>query len=237
MATEGLSSGVLGIRANQASLDVGANNLANVNTPGFKASRANLEDGTGGRGTSFASTSRDGAQGPLLLTGAPFDLAIAGDGFFSVRRADGSLGFTRAGTFQVDGQGRLATPNGDLLDPPITLPAGATSAQVAADGRVTAQVNDATVEAGRIELTRFPNAGGLEAVGGNLLVPTAASGPGTRFFPGRASRLVPGALEGSNVEIAAEIVAQIIHQRAVEANVASIRTQDEVLGTVIDLKR
>lgn len=236
---EGLHTGLSGIRANAGSLDQTANNLANVHTPGFQARRAELADGPGGQGAFQASTSRDTSPGPLLRSGRPFDLAIAGEGFFSVRRSDGSLGFTRGGSFQVDGEGRLATSSGDLVDPPIAIPPGATGVSISADGRVRAEVGGAQVDVGRIEVTRFPNAGGLSSVGGNLLVPTPASGPGARSFPGEggAGSLVSGALEGSNVDIAGEIVRLIVDERAVQVNVVSVRTQDEIIGTILDLKR
>lgn len=239
MATEGLSSSVSGIRANADSLDFASNNLANVYTTGFKASHAGLTDGPGGQGASLASSSRDTGQGPVLLTGRAFDVAIEGEGFFSVRRPDGSLGFTRDGSFQVDGRGRVAAADGSLLDPAVTVPAGATDVRIDRDGRVTATVDGATQDAGRIAVTRFPNPGGLSAEGGNRFRPTAASGAGARSFPGEggAGRLVPGALEGSTVDIATEIVHLMIGQRSVEANVAAVRTQDEMLGTVLDLKR
>ena len=199
---------------------VTAHNVANVQTAGFKAHRATQADLRTG-GTRINAIDTLAAQGPILRTGGVMDLAVAGDGFFQVRTAAGAVQLTRDGSFRLDGQGRLADAQGNLLEPPMTVPAGAQALQVMSDGRVGAVMPDGSVEAiGQIQLARA--AVGAPAVGA----------PGQAGF----GALIPGALEGSNVDLVNEMVNQIVDHRAFEANLKPIQTADEMLGTVLDLR-
>jgi flagellar basal-body rod protein FlgG len=239
LSITGIHTGLSGFSVNERALEVASNNLANVTTTGFKASQAHITDGSGGRGANLAATTRNRAQGPLRLTGQPFDLAVDGQGFFVATRPDGSFGYTRDGTFLLDGLGRLVTSEGNLVDPSITVPSDATGLQVGTNGTVSAQVGGDLVDVGTLDLATFANPEGLRAVGGNVLVETAASGAAARFAPGFGApgRVVSGALEVSNTDIAAEMVAMIVEQRGTEANASSIRSHDSMVGTVIDVKR
>lgn len=231
---DGLNAASGAIRAFQTGLDVTANNLANVNTSGFRSSSVEFETGPGGRGVEAGSISESALPGPVLFTGSSLNVAVNGDGFFAVRQASGRLAFTRDGSFTVDGQGRLVTQNGDLLDPQITIPRDATGVSFGRDGTVTAQRADGTQQTlGRIQPVRFANPAGLSNIGDNLTVPTAASGAGSRVN----GEFSPGTIEGSNVDIATEMVNLIRDERATQVNAAAFRTQDETLGTILDLKR
>lgn len=228
------------LRSHAARLDVTANNIANLNTEGFKSSRADFATQGGDRGTTLAATPRDTSQGPLQFTGKPTDVAIEGNGFLSVRRSDGSLGFTRAGSLMLDGAGNLTLPNGGSIDPAIRIPSDAQSVSIAGDGTVSVAKSDGSVQTvGQINVTTFPNPAGLEAVGENLFRPTPASGPGNRTAPGTGSagNLRVGTLEGSNVDLATEMVNLIVGERGFQAQLAVVKTQDEVQQTLLDLKR
>lgn len=228
------------LRAHQEFLDVAANNVANVNTDGFKASDAHRATGPGGRGTRTSATPRDHRQGPIRMTGKPLDIAVKGNGFFSVRRGDGSVAFTRTGAFFVDGDGNLVTAGGGLVDPPVRVPPNAQAVRVSENGTVTAILpGGETREVGQVLLTTFPNPAGLEALGGNLFRPTENSGGGNRTAPGvgGAGTLVSGGLEGSNVDLAEQMIHLIVGSRGFEAQTAVVRTEDEIQRTILDLKR
>ncbi len=228
-----IASGALSVA--QTSLDVTANNLANVNTSGFRSDSVRFMTGPGGRGVEVGSISESTSPGPVALTGRSMDLALTGDAFFAVRQSNGRLSFTRDGAFSVDGQGRIVTSNGDLLDPAITVPADATGVSVGRDGTVTASRADGTTtNLGTIEPVRFPNPAGLENIGGNLLAPTAASGAGYRAG---GADVLQGALTMSNTDVATEMVNLIRDERFTQFNATVVRTEDENLGTILDLKR
>lgn len=221
------------LSAGNTALNTTANNLANLNTNGFQSRDVNLQTGPGGRGVEVGSTPTDASPGPVVFSGRPLDLAIEGDGFFAVRGQKG-LTFTRDGSFTVDGAGRVVTQRGELLDPPITIPRDAAGISVARDGTVTATRPDGTTtNLGKIQPVRFSNPGGLESIGNNQSVPTANSGAGVRSDGG----LVPGAINLSNVDIAKEMVNLIKNERFTQFNAAVVRTEDEMLGTILDLKR
>lgn len=222
------------LSAASTSLANTANNLANVNTPGFRARSTNFVTGANGQGVNVGSTPVDTSPGPIGFSGQPLSVALANDSFFAVRQNGGRLAFTRDGAFTVDGNGNLVTQRGDLVDPPVSVPANASGVSIGRDGTVTATLSDgSTSNLGRIEPVRFANSGGLESVGNNLLVPTPASGPGQRV----AADLLPGAENLSNTDIAAEIINLIKDERFTQFNAAVIRTEDETLGTILDLKR
>jgi flagellar basal-body rod protein FlgG len=234
---QSLFSAVSGLRTASRSLQTSADNLANLQTSGFKKSRAASTDVVSG-GTQISAILRDQSPGSILTTGSEFDLAIDGEGFFQVSRSGGGTGFTRAGSFRLDSSGTLVTANGDALNPAIQIPAGSTSVSIEPNGLVTATVNGSQVTVGQIEIATFNNPGGLQAQGGGLFLETAASGSPVAGVPGasNAGRVISGAIETSNVDIAEEVVNQILAKTAFKANANVIRTADEMIGTILDIK-
>lgn len=231
-----------------------SNNLANVNTTGFKRDRASFVtmmyqdprnpgaasggDGqfaTGlgtGTGVRVGGTERIHAQGPPVQTDNALDLAIEGQGFFTVALPDGRQAYSRDGGFKLSATGELVTAAGLRLQPPITVPDGAQQITIAADGLVSVQVagQAAPVEAGQITLTRFANPAGLSPQGDNLYLETAGSGAPQAGAPGTdgMGTLRQGALEGSNVSTVQELVDMIETQRAYEVNAKIINAADEM---------
>jgi flagellar basal-body rod protein FlgG len=257
-----LRTSASGMIAQQRMVDVIANNLANVNTTGFKRSRVSFEDvlyetvqgsrivnyqGTEtvgpvqvGKGVRVAGVVRLHSQGSPENTGRPLDLAIEGDGFFQVQRPDGSNAFTRDGNLSISETGALITNGGYLLSPGITVPRDATGITISASGVVSvAQTGGGQTEVGRIELTRFLNANGLLAVGENLYTETAASGEPIPGFPQEDGfgRVMQGALETSNVEIVQEMTDMIAAQRAYEINAKAIKAGEEMMQITDDIIR
>jgi flagellar basal-body rod protein FlgG len=244
-----------GLDAQQTQMDVVANNLANVNTSGFKRSRAVFEDllyqtirqpgaqssqqtqlpsglqvGTGVR---TVATERLFSQGSLQQTGNSKDVAIQGNGFFQVLLPDGSTAYTRDGSFHNDANGQLVTSSGYVVQPAITLPANAQTLTVARDGTVSVTTANSTssTTVGQLQLAQFVNPAGLEARGENLYVETASSGTASTNVPGAngAGTLVQGYNETSNVNVAEELVNMIQTQRAYEINSKAIQTSDQML--------
>jgi flagellar basal-body rod protein FlgG len=244
-----------GLDSQSARMRVIANNLANVNTTGFKKDRAEFETlayqtmtvpgapssaenryAVGlalGSGVQMTGTARVNTQGAMSQTDNPLDLAIEGDGFFQVQRPDGTTGYTRAGNFSLSAEGQIVTSDGMRLQPEISVPEGATSVTIGADGTVSAQLQgqSAPTELGRIELARFVNPSGLQALGGNIYAESAASGTPQVGAPGLDGRgaLRQGSLEGSNVNVVQELVDMIETQRAYEVNSKMISATDEML--------
>jgi len=262
MATIALHSAATGLSALSTSLDVIANNLANVNTDGFKSSRANFQDllyqekaqpgtenangdqrPTGlyvGLGTRISGTQLNFTQGSAINTGRELDLLIEGQGFFQVQVEDtlsqDGLAFTRAGNFAVNADGEivLANDNGRRLEPVITLPENRSGVSILSDGSVYAIVDGEQEFIDRIQLAVFVNPAGLRQIGENLFAPSPASGDPQTGDPleGGRGRVVQNFLEGSNVDPVVELVSLIRTQRAFEMNSQSIRAADEVLQTV-----
>jgi flagellar basal-body rod protein FlgG len=252
---EAISTSNTGLNAAQTLLDVTSNNLANLNTTGFKTSSVGFQDllsaavqGTGpsapsglqvGRGVAVADTNKSFAQGPLQDTGRPLDVAIQGNGFFQVTRPDGSTAYTRDGAFRVDASGRLVTADGSLLQPALVVPPGATSIHIAADGTVTALTPGATspLVIGQLTLVRFPNPPGLVSLGSNLYAASAASGSATIGVAGTGGTgtLAQGFLEGSNVSPATELVNLLIAQQTYAANSRAIIVENEMLSDTVSL--
>ena len=246
-----------GMMAQQIRSDVIANNLANVNTTGFKGSRAHFQDllyqtvqeraivGSTdtvmtpaiqvGRGTRLASVQRLHTQGALEQTGRPLDLAIEGEGFLQVELPNGERAYTRDGTLSVSDQGVLVTANGYAVVPGIKVPQDATNVTVSKSGIVSARRGSAStdVELGRIELATFANATGLEAMGENMYAATPASGEPVCGFPGEdgIGNLLQGSLETSNVEIVQEMVDMIGAMRAYEINSKAIKNAEDMMET------
>lgn len=256
-----LWAGASGMAAQQTNVDLIANNVANVNTSGFKRQRADFQDlfyetrvapgartgdqsqnPTGvqiGTGVNLISTTRIFGEGSIEPTGKDTDLAIAGDGFFEVSLPDGSTAFTRAGDFRIDANGSLVTPDGYFLVPNITVPDGASQVSVAQTGTVTALVNGAETGIGTLTLTRFRNNSGLNAIGRNLFQESPASGAPQQGTPGSGGlgTLVQGSLEKSNVEVVTELVNLIVAQRAYEMNSRTVKASDEMLQTANEIVR
>jgi len=244
-----------GLDAQQTQMTVTANNLANANTTGFKKSRAVFDDllyqnlsqvgadtsqttqspsglnvGTGVR---VVSTEKNYTQGSVNNTGNPLDVAIQGLGFFQVLQPNGTLAYTRDGSFQVNAQGQVVTAQGYQVQPSITIPTGAQSVTIGADGTVSVQLaNQSTpTTVGTLQLANFINPAGLQDVGGNLSVETAASGPPTIGTPGLSGlgTLIQGSVEASNVDIVEELVNMIQTQEAYEMNSRAVQTTDQML--------
>ncbi len=258
-----LFTAATGMYAQQLNVDVISHNLANVNTSGFKKSRAEFQDliyqtmiqpgAPSDDGTQYPSGIQVGlgvrpvavakffTPGDLINTGNNLDLAIDGEGFFQVTLPDGTIAYTRAGNFRLDRDGRIVTNDGYPLEPGITVPADASGITVGGDGRVTVTQPGtvAPVEIGTIELARFINPGGLKAIGKNLFLETDASGAPTTGAPGTEGRgtIVQGFLEMSNVNIVEELANLIIAQRAFDINSKAVQTSDEMLQSVSAIKR
>ncbi|MBM3406278.1 MAG: flagellar basal-body rod protein FlgG [Betaproteobacteria bacterium] len=243
-----------GLDAQQKRMSVISNNLANVSTNGFKRDRALFEDllyhnvrqaggqtsaneqaPTGmmlGTGTRVVGTEKLYAQGNLISTQNALDLAVSGEGFFQVLQPDGTIAYTRDGSFKVSATGQIVTVNGALLQPALVLPPNAESLTIGADGTVSVALFGGGQQAlGNIQLARFLNPAGLQPLGGNLAKPTVASGPAQVVQPGLngAGKLVQGALEASNVNVVEEMVNMIETQRAYEVNSKAISAADGML--------
>src|SRR5688572_3079399 len=247
-----------GLDAQQTRMTVTANNLANVNTTGFKKGRAVFEDllyqnvrqvgastsqdtesPTGlslGTGARVVATEKSYTQGSLQTTDNALDLAITGRGFFQVQLPDGSLGYTRDGDFQLSSTGELVTASGYSLQPAITIPDGSQSISIGSDGIVSVQLpgQSAATQVGSVQLVDFINPAGLQPRGENMLVESAASGTPQTGTPGvnGLGLLVQGSLESSNVNVVEELVNMIETQRAYEMNSKAISTTDQMLEYV-----
>jgi len=251
-----LFTAATGMQAQQLNLDTISNNLANVNTTGFKKNRVDFQDllyqtlrpagtrvGAGaevptgiqvGHGTRPVATQKLWSQGNFQQTENPLDLVIEGDGFFQVTRPDGSIAYTRAGAFKRDSQGQIVNSDGYILQPALRIPDDTIAISVGADGTVSVTTaGQATPQQlGQIELARFVNPAGLDAIGKNLFLPTAASGQPQTGTPGERGfgALNQGFLEMSNVSVVEEMVQMIAAQRAFEVNSKAIKTADEMLA-------
>ena len=230
-------SALTGLSNASKRLQNSANNLANVQTAGFKKGEVNsVESKTGG--TRVNSVSKVNTQGGLIPTNNPLDLAIEGNGFFQVTNPNGGASFTRSGSFNLNGAGQVVDSSGNALIPEINIPAGNNGISVGANGQVSAQTPAGLEVAGQIQLANFNNPTGLSSAGGNLLNESAASGAPVVGAPGEGAfgSVLSGFLEGSNVDIAEEMVDQIIAKAAFKANVNVIKANDEIIGSLLDIK-
>jgi flagellar basal-body rod protein FlgG len=259
-----LYSAASGMTAQQMTVDNIAHNLANANTTGFKARRAQFQDllyqtvvqpgaasgqqtvvPTGlqlGLGTRASSNEIVFSQGNFAQTDNPLDLVIQGRGFFQVRRPSGELAYTRAGSFHLDRDGNVVTGEGQPLEPQITIPADAQAISIAQDGTVSyTQPNQtAAQQAGQIQLANFPNPAGLNSLGGNLYAPTDASGDPNVGAPGGQEGLgtvLQGYLEQSNVSVVEEFINLIVAQRGYEASSKVVQAADQMYQQVNNLAR
>ncbi len=256
-----LYSAATGMEAQQLNLNTIANNLANVNTAGFKRSNIQFQDllyqnprvsgsqdsggnvvPTGvevGNGSKVAATAKIFTQGQLTQTGEQLDVAIQGDGFFEVQKPDGTTAYTRDGTFKISSTGAIVTNDGlPVLSGFQPVPAGTTAITIAEDGNVT-YTSASGSSSFRLAMTRFANPSGLQSMGGNLYSESPASGTPETGSPGELGfgTLQQGYIESSNVNIVQEMVNMITAQRAYEINSKSVQTSDEMLQNVAQLKR
>ena len=243
-----------GLDAQQTRMNVISNNLANVNTTGFKRDRAVFEDmlyqnvkqaggqtdansqaPTGlmlGTGVRIVATEKLHSQGNMVTTQSPLDLAISGDGYFQIAKGDGSLAYTRDGGFKISATGQLVTSSGALLQPAITIPNTASSVTIGRDGTVSIELTTGGAQVlGQIQIARFVNPSGLQSLGQNLMKDTPASGAPQVLAPGvaGAGSLMQGTLEASNVNVVEEMVNMIETQRAYEINSKAISAVDGML--------
>jgi flagellar basal-body rod protein FlgG len=250
------------MKANQLFIDNISNNLANVNTTGYKKSKLEFQEllyqtivdpGAGaadgakspaglqlGLGVRSVANQKIFSQGNLQETKNPFDMAITGSGFLQVQMPSGEVAYTRDGSFKISNDGTLVTSQGFALEPQITVPDGAQNIQIDATGKVSVQMSDAgtTEEIGQIELVKFLNEGGLKSMGNNLYQVSPASGEPESGTPGTngLGTLAQGFLEASNVELVEEMVAMIVAQRAYEISAKAIQTSDSMLQLANQLK-
>jgi len=258
-----LMTAASGMKAQQMQVDTIANNIANVNTAGYKKSTlafrsllyqtirepgaptsATQVDATGlqvGSGTEIAASNKTFMQGELQPSGAPLDLAIRGEGFFEVEAPNGEPRYTRAGTFRVDAEGSIVTTEGYRLTGAPTIPADATAILIGEDGTFSVMSGDDQLptQLGNLQVSRFPNPGGLKAQGNNYFSETASSGAPQAQTPTQsgAGSLLQGYLERSNVSTVDELVALIVAQRNYEVNSRAIKVSDEMLQQVNQLIR
>ncbi|WP_269514455.1 flagellar basal-body rod protein FlgG [Brevundimonas subvibrioides] len=258
-----LRTAASGMSAQQLNVEVISNNIANMNTVGYKRQRAEFQDliyqnvermgaqsssqgtivPTGiqvGLGVKAGSVYRITEQGTPTQTGNDYDIAIDGKGYFQVTMPSGEIGYTRAGNFSLSAEGQLVTEDGYAVEPAISIPQDAIDVSISKSGQVqvtTAGSPEPTV-VGQLELANFFNEAGLEAIGDNLLLETAASGPATPGTPGDAGfgQLLQGYTEASNVDAVTEISALIVAQRAYEMNSKVITTADEMMSVSAQVK-
>ncbi|GAB4139401.1 MAG: flagellar basal-body rod protein FlgG [Planctomycetota bacterium] len=253
-----------GMKAQQTMVDMIANNIANVNTAGFKKSQASFEDlfyvtlqspglsqGTDnpapiglqlGSGTRLSGTTKVFTPGTLEGTDRALDLAIDGEGMFAVRLPDGSTGYTRDGSFQVNRDGKIVTGQGYVLLPEVVLPSDLLEISIDPEGHVTGRTAgspDTSTQFAQLTLNRFVNPSGMLAVGGNVMRPTDASGAPITQTPGAdgLGLLKQGFIERSNVAIVNELVNLIVAQRAYEVNSRAIQASDQMLSTATSIAR
>ena len=254
-----------GMTGQQFNIDTISNNLSNVNTTGFKLNRADFEDllyqtirtagtpateltvlPTGvqvGHGVRPAATQKIFTQGALQSTGNVSDVAIEGEGFFRELLYDGTYGYTRDGAFKIDSNGQLVSSDGYRVLPEVTLPEGfeRESLTISQDGRISVKIagSDEPIDVGQLEIYRFVNPAGLQAIGQNLFKESSASGEAIGGRPGfeGMGQLIHRFLEMSNVSVVQEMVNMIVAQRAYELNSRAIQTSDSMLATATSLKR
>lgn len=257
-----LNTAATGLEAQQSNMEVISNNLANVGTNGFKKSRAEFEDlmyqtqkepgqasglnsvsPTGvqiGLGVKTAAVQKDFNFGSTITTKQPFDLQIEGSGFFQVQTPDGQIAYTRDGAFKRDPGGRLIDKNGNVLQPEVTIPADSAGVDISASGevKIIRNLNDPPQVVGQIDIVNFVNPAGLKSLGKNIYGQTSASGQAITTRPGLQGTgyLAQGQLEGSNVNLAEEMVNMITAQRYYETNSKAVQAADQMLQTINNMR-
>lgn len=256
-----LTTAATGMIAQQLNIDVIANNLANVNTTGYKRSNVEFQDllsqtikapgaigsqGTTqpvgiqvGLGTRTSATQKDFTEGVIKSTGGKLDIALEGDGFLQVQMDDGTTAYTRDGSLKMDATGQLVTSDGFIVQPQISIPANATEISITAEGKIsiTAAGTTGQQEIGQLQLAKFPNPAGLLSIGKNLYTETSASGNAQQGAAnqGGYGSIQQGFLEGSNVQVVEELINLIQAERAFESNSKIIKSADTLLRTVNQL--
>lgn len=258
-----LSIGATGMLAQQTNVEVISNNIANMTTSGYKMQRAEFQDllyqnirrpgaqssdagtivPTGiqiGAGVKTAAVYRIHTPGSIVITGNELDLAVNGKGYFQVEMPDGTTNYTRAGSFQLNADGQIVTPDGFTLLPGLTIPQNTTDITIDATGQVQAKIDGQTdpQTVGQISLAQFPNDAGLESLGSNLYRETPASGAPVTGNPGGdgLGTIEQGSLEQSNVNVVSEITGLITAQRAYEMNSRVIKASDEMMSALSQLR-
>lgn len=242
-----------GLRANQAWINSISHNVANLQTVGFKKTVVTFGDIVNvpfesnsraassevrGMGVEVSRTMVDARPGDLRMTGRPLDLAIDGNGYFEVEMDDGSYAYTRMGRFAVNEEGRLVTSSGRLLNSDIMIPAEATNLRIEQNGRIYLDLSaDQAVEVGEIDLVYFTNPDGLKPIGGEMYMPTQASGNAQGQLSEVPTRILQGYLEMSNVNLIEEMSDLLLAQRAYQLNARLIQTADQILETINNLRR
>lgn len=265
MPTRALKSAASGMYAQEINIQVISNNIANMNTTSFKKNRAEFKDliyqeisanpqntvipGSVensntkiqvGSGVKPSSTQKLFVQGDLQQTGQQFDVGINGDGFFQVRKSDGTFSYTRDGSFKISSEGSMVTSDGYVLEPGFTLNEDVRSISISKDGVITTtEVGGDSIELGTIELAKFVNPGGLQAIGDNLYNETEASGSPILGQAGQEGfgELNQGFLESSNVDIVEEMISMISAQRSYEINSKTVKTVEEMMSIANNIKR
>lgn len=260
-----LGTAASGIRAEQLALDTIGNNIANVNTPGFKANQVDFAETLSaeirpakatlggspvggaigvGAGVLFNANGTDFQQGTLAPSDRPLDLGIEGPGFFPVKMADGNTAYTRVGAFQTDASGQLTDMQGNVVQPKILIPSEATDLSVTANGEITGVLNGEKKTFGQLQLAGFENPEGLQRIGDNLFVSTGNSGapqlgqPGSAVNTGFVLGTVKGqSLEQSNVDLATSMTDLIQVQRAYQMNARLVQDGDEMWGIANSMRR
>ncbi|MCX6169935.1 MAG: flagellar basal-body rod protein FlgG [Ignavibacteriales bacterium] len=264
MSERALRTAATGMYAQQINIEVISNNIANINTTGFKKNKAEFQDlmyqevsinpltsstpgledtSTSkiqvGNGVKPASSQKIFKQGDVTPTNNQFDLAIQGEGFFQVQKSDGTFAYTRDGSFKVNAEGKIVTTSGYTLEPGFTLTSDIASVAIGKDGTVEAHLVDGSAATlGNIELARFMNNGGLNSLGDNLYAETPASGQPVLGTPGNAGfgEINQGFLEASNVDIVEEMISMIAAQRAYEINSKTVKTVEDMMTMANNLK-
>lgn len=265
MSNRALRTAASGMYAQQINIEVISNNMANMNTTAFKKNKAEFQDlmyqevvvntvnsttpgnstsGTGtvqvGNGVKPSTSQKSFLQGDITATSNPLDVAIQGEGFFQVRKVDGTLVYTRDGSFKLNSDGNLCTTGGYLLDPDISLDENSVGVVIGRDGNVELQQSDGNrIPVGNIQLVRFLNPGGLIALGDNLYSESPESGRPILGNPGfdDFGEIHQGYLESSNVDVVEEMISMITAQRAYELNSKTVKTVEEMMTMANNLKR
>ncbi|MEI7812260.1 MAG: flagellar basal-body rod protein FlgG [Ignavibacteria bacterium] len=265
MSTRALRTAASGMYAQQINIETISNNIANINTTGFKKNKAEFKDMMYqevsvnpqfssqqtqkeqtnvkiqvGNGVQPASTQKIFLQGDLQATGNQLDVAIQGEGFLQVRKSDGAMAYTRDGAIKVSANGTLVTANGYVLEPGITVNNDVSSISIGKDGSIEVkELNGNLTVVGSLELVKFMNPGGLTPVGDNLYIETSASGVPVTGAPSSAGfgELHQGYIEASNVDIVEEMISMITAQRAYEINSKTVKTVEDMMTMTNNLKR
>ena len=239
MILDGISSALSGLKAFSKKISNTANNIANMNTTGFKKRGIAFQESGNLRGVQVSSNQADHAQGSILTTNNPLNIAINGQGFLRVRLSNGEIGYTRDGNLKKDSTGRLVTSSKSPVLPEIVIPGNATGVAISQSGEVSATVNGQNQVIWQIELFNFQNPSGLVSLGGNLLRESNESGRALGGAPGTGGfgKVVQGSVESSNVDIIEESVNLITASAGFKANIKAIKAQEELLGTIIDIKK